>query len=213
MTILRTTFLISILFLLSATVCFAEPFKEGRDYSVLEKQTDHLVRQGPNKIKVVEFFSYACPACYSLEPKLKLWIEKLPANVEFLRMPVVFRKDWMVLARAYFVARGLGVEHRVTPLLFTAIQEEGKNPTDSKILSNIFANVGINKTTFDNAFNHSTFIDAELDKAQTLMTNYQIQRVPSFVINGQFKTDLGMAKGDVDRFLKILDYLITQSQD
>ena len=46
-----------------------------------------------DKVEVLEVFFYGCIHCYNLEPFVKQWLENMPEDVEFYRMPVIFRDD------------------------------------------------------------------------------------------------------------------------
>ncbi len=59
-------------------------FEEGRHYLALPFPAQ--VETG-DKIEVREFFWYGCPHCYVLEPALKSWLKKMPANAQFVRTP------------------------------------------------------------------------------------------------------------------------------
>jgi thiol-disulfide isomerase/thioredoxin len=57
---------------------------EGREYTRLQQPVPVAV---PGKVEVMEFFGYWCPHCNALEPELEAWVRKLPADVNFRRMP------------------------------------------------------------------------------------------------------------------------------
>ena len=71
----------------------AEPV-EGKDYVRLKNPQP--VETG-KKIEVIEFFSYGCPHCNDLEPILDAWVAKLPPDVQFRRVPVMFQQRWEAL--------------------------------------------------------------------------------------------------------------------
>src|SRR5579863_8613053 len=81
-------------------------FEEGKHYKKLSAKitTDPEVIQffskNPNKIQVVEFFSYACFWCKRIHPVLNQWVDKHKDNVILYRVPVVFGQGWDVLAKA-----------------------------------------------------------------------------------------------------------------
>ena len=56
---------------------------EGKDYLRVAQP----VPMTGDKIEVVEFFGYWCPHCNAFEPALEAWVKKLPATVNFRRMP------------------------------------------------------------------------------------------------------------------------------
>jgi thiol-disulfide isomerase/thioredoxin len=59
------------------------------------------------KIEVVEFFWYGCPHCHQLEPALKDWVKRLPADVSFRKVHV----PWQVQAhqQLFFTLDGMGL--------------------------------------------------------------------------------------------------------
>src|SRR5260221_4738421 len=72
----------------------------GKDYVLIEPP---LPTANPDNIEVMEAFSYKCPHCRELEPKLAAWIKTLPADVDVRRLPVTFnRPDWANLAKLYY---------------------------------------------------------------------------------------------------------------
>ena len=62
--------------------------QEGKQY--IRLKNPQPVETG-KKIEVIEFFSYGCPHCGDLEPVLQGWLKTMPADVEFRRIPVMFR--------------------------------------------------------------------------------------------------------------------------
>ena len=83
---------------------FASEFREGIHYQTLAKP---VVTSGQEKIEVVELFWYGCPHCDSLDPALKVWVERLPADVNFVQIPVVFGRSWEMHARIFWVAKNI----------------------------------------------------------------------------------------------------------
>ena len=83
----------------------------GRGHRLPQDRTARHRRRRPDKIEVVEFFSYMCPHCEHFYPMVSQWLAKLPKDVSFRRVPVGFeRPQWVNLARAFYalqVHRGL----------------------------------------------------------------------------------------------------------
>ena len=81
-------------------------YQEGLHYSMIEGAPATI--QQP--LEVVEAFSYLCSHCNTFEPYINAWKRRLPENVEFRRIPVVFgRGSWELYARGYVTAQLLGV--------------------------------------------------------------------------------------------------------
>src|SRR5678815_4440937 len=91
---------------------------EGKNYARI---TNPQPVETGKKIEVIEFFSYGCPHCAELEPHLDAWLAKLPPDVAFRRVPVMFQQRWMPLAKIYYTLEALGVESKLSPDVFKAL--------------------------------------------------------------------------------------------
>lgn len=196
--------LVSLLLLLPA-LAFAAEFTEGKDYQLVANPPAQTTpAKGPT---VTEFFSYGCPWCFKIDAPLTQWISGAGKAAQFNRVPVVFKPEWELYAKAYYTAKTLAMADKLNPLLFKAIQEE-KNPLNSKqAMIAFFVAHGVDKEIAKSAFEASPTIDMRVAEGMTLMANYQINAVPAFIINNKYKTDLQMA-GSPERLFKIMDYLI-----
>ena len=79
---------------------------ENQDYKTL-----HLAHPpaATEKVEVIEFFSYACPHCFAMQPHVEKWAAELPKDVAFTRVPVSFgRREWGQLSRAYYALEATG---------------------------------------------------------------------------------------------------------
>jgi thiol:disulfide interchange protein DsbA len=198
--------LIGLLFLLP-TLVFAAEFTEGKDYQVVSspQQSAH------NKAAVImEFFSYGCPWCYKIDAPLNEWVSKLGKGLQLERIPVVFKPEWNLYAKAYYTAKTLAMPDQFNHKLFKTIQQD-KNPlSTNQTMTNFFVVNGVDKEIAKSAFENSPTIDMRVEHGMTLMANYQIKGVPAFVVNNKYKTDLQMA-GSEARLFQILDYLVRKS--
>lgn len=202
----------SIFFSVFLTATAAETtFIEGKDYVVLQP-TVNTPSFPANKINVTEFFNYGCPACYGLEATLQKWLKKKPANVQFERIPVVFERHWDIYARAFYVAQALGVEGKMTPLLFYAIQEENQRLGNESGMVDFFVEKGgVDKALAESAFERSPTLDADVKQGERYMQSYQFYVIPTIVVNGKYKTDLGMAQ-DQQKMMDIVSFLVEKAR-
>lgn len=129
----------------------------GRDYTQISpaQPTD-----SGKKIEIIEFFWYGCPHCYHLEPSLKAWLKRKPADVEFKPMPATFgAPTWEPLTRTYYALDAMSLAAKHHDALFAAIHEE-KDPNkqramvnDSRIIADWLATKGVDKQKFLDAYN------------------------------------------------------------
>ncbi len=192
------------LFLLLPALAMATGFIEGKDYQVVTNP--QATDKGKTPV-ITEFFSYGCPWCYKIDPSLNEFIGKLGNSVQFDRVPVVFRPEWDLYAKAYYTAKTLALSDKLCPQLFKAIQEDKKTLSTKQEMIDFFVAHGVDREIAKSAFENSPTIDMRVANGMTLMANYQINAVPAFVINNKYKTDLQMA-GSQDRLFQIMDYLI-----
>ncbi|MFI4962403.1 MAG: thiol:disulfide interchange protein DsbA/DsbL [Legionellales bacterium] len=199
--------LISLLVLIP-TLAFSAEFIEGKDYQTITGQ--HPIATTTKGPKLTEFFSYGCPWCFKMEAPFNEWAKQLGPKVQIDKVPVVFRPEWNLYAKAYYTAKMLAMTDKMSPLLFKAIQDEKKPLQSKQAMIDFFVAQGVDKEIAKSAFESAPSIDMRVNNGMTLMANYQIKGVPAFVVNDTYKTDLQMA-GSPERMFQILDYLIRKS--
>jgi len=187
-------------------------FQAGKDY-LLIPNSKIIPQLGPETVvEVKEFFSYACAACYHFEPVLEKWLAEKPAYVQFERIPIIFQPAWKNLARAFYVAKMLGVEKQLTPAIFKTIHVDGQDLSDPKLQEAFFIKQGVTQQDFENMASFSPGIEAQLLRSDTLMQEDKILAAPTLVIDNRYKVDPSLVGGDSDRFLQVTNYLIEKAK-
>jgi len=152
----------------------------------------------PGKVEVVEVFWYGCSHCYALEPFMQAWLKKLPPDVEFVRVPVMWSSTHRAHARLYYTLQALGKVDALHTKVFDEIQQNhkplvGGNDAETLKAQQAFATAnGISAADYANAFNSFT-VQSKLQQAEELTARYKVEGVPLVVINGKFVSDVGMA--------------------
>ena len=164
----------------------------------------------PGKIEVVELFWYGCPHCYSFEPVINPWAEKLPADVHFVRIPAMFGGPWDAHGQMFLTLEAMGVENKVHSAVFNAIQKEGKRLTDKNDMADFLATQGVDKDKFLATFN-SFAIKGQISKAKELAKKYEVSGVPTMIVDGKYRFDRGTAGGP-EEALNVADQLIAKER-
>lgn len=197
--------LLVLLFLMvNSVLLHAADYTEGVHYKKIPQQETST---GEN-IEVLEFFWYGCPHCYTFEPYLQSWKKTKPANVEFSRVPAVFRPDWEIQARAYYALNNMGVIDDVHEKIFKAINKDKQRLNKKESITDFVVKNGVDREQFLKEYN-SFAVDGMVRKAKKKQKAYNIQGVPTVVINGKYLSS-GSMSGSYDNLLKIMDYLIAQ---
>ena len=172
-------------------------FNQGKDYVVLPNP---VATATPDKIEVIEFFSYTCPHCLSLEPSAQAWLKRKPDNVAFVRIAVSFSPNWEPSARAYYAAEALGVLDKMHPFLFETVRSNPRAGLDE--LAALFAEHGVDQDTFRKAYS-SFQTETQLRRGNQIAQRYKINGVPGIIVNGKY--DVRSA-----RMFETVDFLIAQ---
>jgi thiol:disulfide interchange protein DsbA len=139
------------------------------------------------KIEVIEFFSYGCPHCAELEPYLDTWLAKLPPDVAFRRVPVMFQPRWVPLAKIYYTLDALGAETKLSPNAFKAIHGSGTALWEPAKFYDWAASQGLDRKKVEEVYS-SFAIDGKMKRAMQLAQQYNIQGVPTVIVDGKFVT-------------------------
>lgn len=185
-------------------------FVAGTHYKVLSKPFPTEVANG--EIEVREYFLYTCPHCFKAEKKIIPWKKGLAENVKFIPTPAIFRQSQELLARGYYVAKGLGVLDKTHMALFNRFHVEGKPVKTMDQMAAFFKSHGVDNKTFE-AANKSPLIINQLKKASQSIIAYQVTGVPAFIVNGKYMTSGTMAQGGgYAKVLQIIDHLVEKEQ-
>ncbi len=200
--------------LFGVTAQAAEPLEAGKQYVELSSAVPVAV---PGKIEVVELFWYGCPHCYAFEPTINPWAEKLPADVNFVRIPAMFGGIWNVHGQLFITLEVMGVEQEVHKAVFEAIHG-GKKLADPEEMADFLAGLDIVKDKFQDKFKEkflSTYnsfaVKGKVEDAKKKAQAYQISGVPTMVVNGKYRFDLGTAGGP-EGALNVADQLIAKER-
>jgi thiol:disulfide interchange protein DsbA len=185
----------------------AGSFTAGKQY--VELATPVPVSQ-PDKIEVVELFWYGCPHCYQLEPTLNAWAEKLPADVNFVRIPALFGRTWDIHGQLFITLDLMKVEQKVHKAVFDAIHKEGKKLTDPQEMAEFLAGQGVDAEAFLSTYN-SFAVKGQMTKARQLAKAYQISGVPVLIVGGKYRFDVRSAGGE-EQLLQVADFLIDKER-
>lgn len=194
---------------------FAQQPMIGRDYTLINPAQPV---SSSNKIEVLEFFWYGCIHCYNLEPPLKAWLKRKPADVEFRYVPAAFDSSWLPLARAYYALDAMGVVAKYHDELFTAIHRDKQKAllSDPRAMANWLGGKGLDKQKFLDTYN-SFAVNGRTQRTMDLTRRYDIPGTPALVVNGKYLTGPSMMvtpdnKINYERFFQVLDQLIAQAR-
>lgn len=164
--------------------------QNGVEYHTLEKPQN--IEPG-KKVEVTEFFWYACPHCFALEPALADWVKKQGDTIVFKRVPVHFRDSFIPQQKMYYALEAMGKSEELQKKIFTAIHVDRQHlDTEPEIMEFIGRQPGIDKQKFVDLFN-AFGTQAKVRRALSLQDAYRIDSVPNLAIDGKYMTSPALA--------------------
>ncbi len=181
--------------------------QEGKDFTVLK--TPVPVESGA-KIEVLEFFQYSCPHCASFDPYLSAWRKKLPADVEYKRIPIAWDNSTLPHVRIYYTLEALGKVEDMHQKVFAAIQKNRQPMINPEQIVDFMAANGIDRKQWLDTYN-SFSVAARANRAGQIWRAYKVDGTPIMAVNGRFMTAPSMV-GSREGTLVVLDYLVQRSR-
>ena len=173
----------------------------GKDFEVMK--SPQPVSAPAGKVEVIEFFWYGCPHCYEFEPTIEAWVKKQGNNIDFKRVPVAFRDDFVPHSKLFYAVSALGI--------FNAIHKQKNYLLTPQAQADFLATQGVDKKQFTDAYN-SFSVQGEVNQSAKLLKDYAIDGVPTVVVQGKYKTGPAYTNS-IPGTAQVLDFLVKQVQD
>jgi thiol:disulfide interchange protein DsbA len=195
-------------------------WKPATNYTVISPAQPTIAP--PGKVEVLEVFWLGCPHCYALEPYVRQWLKTKPAYVDYVRVPVMWGPMHRAHARLFYTLESLGRDDLVEKV-FTYIHDtEQQTGSENVLVSNSEPNTfqqqqawavqnGIDADAFAKAYN-SFYVNTQLQQAEEITNDYEVQGVPFFAVDGKFTSDVEKAGGP-DKLISLIDFLASWEHD
>jgi len=194
-------------FLLFFSCAQAEEYVAGRHYEIIDYPS---VTRDPSKVEAVEVFWFGCNHCYALESYILPWKKTLPKDVDYWKSHATWNPTLKIHARLFYSAKALGIEDKIVPGAFTAIQREGRFLTGNSELEYFFKGFGVEKEKYLSVSN-SFGVNNAVKQADNRMRQWTITGVPTLIVNGKYKVS-GTREVGTDRLLDVVDFLIEKER-
>lgn len=188
-------------------LALAANYEAGKQYMVLDEP---VPTSDPNKVEVVEVFWYGCIHCFHFEPLISKWKLAHKDDIEFVPVPATWNERVKLHARAFYTALVLGKLEAMHESLFNAFHVENKKFVSESEIQEFFAKFGVDKDTFDKAFN-SFGVKSMVTQADAKIRGYKIEGTPEIIVDGKYRITGRMA-GSQAEMLKVADFLIANER-
>jgi len=177
--------------------------REGVEYRVVQptQPTDTGAR-----LEVLEFFWYGCPHCSSLEPLIKEWQKKLPADVAFRKVHVALGPSWAPHQQLFYTLEAMGKNAALDEKVFAALHVERLPLEKADRMAEFVARHGVDRKVFLDTF-ESFAVRTRMRKAAQQASAWGLDGVPALAVNGKYFTAPSMARGNA-QVLQVVDFLL-----
>ena len=194
-------FLVTFLILITSSNVFAQKYVQIST----EKQ------QESKSIIIYEFFWYGCPHCYNLEPTMERIEADLDKDTKIVKLPVALRDSWIPHAKLYYALQQMGKIDEVHNLIFEEIHLEDNRLNTEQQMVDFLGKHGIDTNKFMEKYN-SFGTEARIKKASNLAKKYQINSVPTIIVNGKYLTS-GSYVSSYDELYCVINLLIERERN
>ena len=198
---IRFTFLVLFLILITSSDVFAQKY--------VQISTER--QQESNEIIIYEFFWYGCPHCYNLEPTMDRIEADLEKDTKVVKLPVALRDSWIPHAKLYYALKQMDKIDQIHNLIFEEIHLEDNRLTTEQQMIDFLGKHGVDTDKFIEKYN-SFGTEARIKKASNLAKKYQIDSVPTIIINGKFLTS-GSYVSSYDELYSVVNLLVERERN
>lgn len=198
---IKYLFLAAFLILITSSNVFAQKYVQIST----EKQ------QESKSIIIYEFFWYGCPHCYNLEPTMERIEADLDKDTKIVKLPVALRDSWIPHAKLYYALQQMGKIDEVHNLIFEEIHLEDNRLNTEQQMVDFLGKHGIDTNKFMEKYN-SFGTEARIKKASNLAKKYQINSVPTIIVNGKYLTS-GSYVSSYDELYSVINLLIERERN
>ncbi|MFE2330250.1 thiol:disulfide interchange protein DsbA/DsbL [Streptomyces sp. NPDC059385] len=164
----------------------------------------------PGKVEAVQLFWYGDPYSYHFEPTVNPWVEKLPADVAFRKVPAMVGGSWAAHGQMFLTLEAMGAGGQVHTALFDAVHNKRKRLADAQDQADSLAIQGVDKDKYLSIYS-SFAMKGQVAQAKELAKKYEARGVPTMVVGGKYRFDLGTAGGP-EGMLNVADHLIAKER-
>ena len=177
---------------------------EGTDYTIISSPQSSPNSDG--KVSVMEFFSFSCVHCATLEPLIEKWkVSPAAKNVNLQKIQIVWEGSLIGYAKLNATIEAMGLQ-RINEPVFNATMNQRKDLQDISVLKAFLATQKVDVTKFMNIYN-SFAIDAKTKEYATLTKKYNIMGTPTVIVDNRYQ----VSPAQPARIMEVTQALVDKS--
>jgi thiol:disulfide interchange protein DsbA len=154
--------------------------------------------------QVLEFFSYGCPHCRSIEASVKAWQAR--SDADLVKVPVAWNKPFRTLAQLHYALAAEQLADQHGSALFSYLHDQKQRIVQRAHVESFVGTLGVDTSAVMKAFDAKQR-DDDLRAADALARQVGIAGVPTFIVNGRYRVSLQML-GSPEELFRVIDFLL-----
>ncbi len=193
------TCLLSLIF---SNIANATPIKLNTDYTIINNP-NISPQQSKNKVEVIEFFSFNCFHCKSIEPLLEQYMSS-NKNVALEKIQIVFDNNFIEFGKLSATFQLMNLNRLYVPA-FDAIFNQ-TNLNDPQVLPIFLSKNGLTKNQIDTFMNNynSFAVNTTVGKYRKLTAQYNIMETPTVIVENKYL----ISPANPTRIIEVLGELV-----
>lgn len=191
----------------------AKTFEAGTHYRIIEGSAKP---EAGKTVDVFEVFWYGCGHCYKFESVIQLWKKHIPAHVNFVASPAMWRQrrpglpsDLMwTHAKLFYAATATESLDKLHPVFFDAMHKHNKDLIDPKEIALVVNQAGLDGDNFV-AVMDSFAVNSQVQLADARQKTFKITGTPEMIVAGRYHVSASKAGGQ-KQMLEVVDYLVNK---
>jgi thiol:disulfide interchange protein DsbA len=165
----------------------------------------------PSRIEVAEFFYYGCRWCNELEPYVRQWLQRKPADVVFRLQPAIRSTRWMTLTKTFYLLEAQGKVAALHGQVYRAYHRDGLNLEDEAVLTDWLVKQGLERGRVEELL-YAPETLTRVEAAREATYAYRIETTPSVVVDGRYLTSTDLA-GGVAVLMDVVEGLVAMARE
>ena len=135
----------------------------------------------------------------------------LEKDTKIVKIPVALRESWIPHAKLYYALKQMDEIDKVHNLIFEEIHLEDNRMTTQQQMVDFLGKHGVDTKEFKEKYN-SFGTQARIKKSSNLSKKYQIDSVPTIIVNGKYLTS-GSYVSSYDELYSVVNLLVERERN
>ena len=182
-------------------VSISAEYKLGKDYRLVDNP---MPVKKDGIVEVTESFWYGCAHCYSFEPAINSWKDKLGEDTKLIKMPITWGGIHQLHAALFYTIESLKLDPSTHSAVFVTIHKEGNFLQSPKAIQEFLSKFGV-APELTLQYLNSFSVKQKVNRGIKYAKQNKVSAVPMIIVDGTYIIE---SKGSFIDMLKVVDHVV-----